>query len=46
MAQLTVLAKLDEEPDEELDDEQPAVSSAAAATPTSAKRYEDLTSAS
>ena len=46
MAQLAVLVELDEEPDEELDDEHPAASSAAAATPASANRYEDLTSAS
>jgi len=31
---------------EELDDEQPAASNVAAATPASANRYEDLTSAS
>jgi hypothetical protein len=43
-AQLVPL-ELDEEPDEELD-EQPAASRAAAATPASANRYEDLTSAS
>ena len=46
VAQLVVLVELDEEPDEELDDEQPAASSVAAATPASANRYEDLTSAS
>jgi len=34
------------EPAEEPEDEQPAASSAAAATPASASRYEDLTSAS
>jgi hypothetical protein len=50
--QLTVLVEPDEEldevPDEELDelDEQPATSSAAAATPANANRYGDLTSAS
>jgi hypothetical protein len=50
VAQLAALAVLveepEEEPDEEPDDEHPAASSAAAATPASAKRYEDLTSAS
>jgi hypothetical protein len=46
VAQLTLLAVLVEEPDVELDDEQPAASSAAAATPASANLYEDLTSAS
>jgi hypothetical protein len=46
VAQLTLLFVLVEEPDEELDDEQPAASSATAATPASANRYEDLTSAS
>jgi hypothetical protein len=46
VAQLAALAVLVEEPDVELDDEHPAASSAAAATPASAKRYEDLTSAS
>ena len=46
MAQLAALAVLVEEPDVELDDEHPAASSVAAATPASAKRYEDLTSAS
>ena len=46
LAALVVLVELDEGPDEELDDEQPAASSAAAATPASANRYEDLTSAS
>jgi hypothetical protein len=46
VAQLAALVELDEEPDEELDDEQPAASSVAAATPARANRYEDLTSAS
>jgi hypothetical protein len=41
VAQLVAL-----EPDEEPDDEQPAASSVAAATPASASRYDDLTSAS
>ena len=47
VAQLVALALdvLDVELDEELDDEQPAASSAAAATPT-ANRYDDLTTAS
>jgi len=40
-----VLLPLPLEPDEELD-EQPAASSVAAATPASANRYDDLTSAS
>jgi hypothetical protein len=43
------VAQLTLEPDDELDDEldeQPAVSSAAAATPANANRYGDLTSAS
>jgi hypothetical protein len=39
---LAALVELDEEPDEELDDEQPAASSVADAKPTSANRYEDL----
>ena len=42
MAQLAALVELDEEPD----DEQPAASNVAAATPASADRYEDFTSAS
>jgi hypothetical protein len=46
VVQLTLLPVLDAEPDVELDDEHPAASSVAAATPASAKRYEDLTSAS
>jgi len=41
-ALLVPLPELEPEPD----DEQPAASSAAAATPASANRYEDLTSAS
>jgi hypothetical protein len=41
-ALLVPLPELEAEPD----DEQPAASSAAAATPASANRYEDLTSAS
>jgi hypothetical protein len=43
------VAQLTLEPDDELDgelDEQPAASSAAAATPANASRYGDLTSAS
>jgi len=44
VAQLVPLVPL-LEPDEELD-EQPAANSAAAATPASANRYDDLTSAS
>jgi hypothetical protein len=46
VAQLTLLFVLVEEPDEEPDDEQPAANNVAAATPASANRYEDLTSAS
>jgi len=44
-AQLVLLPPLLLEPDEELD-EQPAASSVAAATPASANRYDNLTSAS
>jgi hypothetical protein len=40
------LVALLDEPDEEPDDEQPAASRHAAATPANASRYEDLTSAS
>jgi hypothetical protein len=46
VAQLTVLAELDEELDDELDeelDEHPVASSTAAATPANANRYGDLT---
>jgi hypothetical protein len=46
VAQLAALVELDEEPDEEPDDEHPAANNVAAATPASANRYEDLTSAS
>jgi len=50
VAQLTVLAELDEElgeePDEELDEEQPAASSVRAASPANANRYGNFTRAS
>jgi len=46
VAQFVALLELDEAPEEEPDDEQPAANRAAAATPASANRYEDLTSAS
>ncbi len=41
-----VALELDVELAEELDDEQPAANKVAAATPASANRYEDFTSAS